>query len=215
MSTTQTTFRPDERRPLMMVERIPWQYKWEAGQQQPEWLSLEKGPYAGTVTTDGWILNDNGVFVEENFSTSQTQEYWLLFAGTYENGFVAEVEINTESLSFRSWQGGICLTYGKSGNKANVGILNIINNMFALYPPWEDSMQTNPNNAKYKVPKETGYYKFRWGREINRKEFMMQTGGVRGLSIHDPGSYWGYVGLAPRYMKGGAVYVRSFKVYTY
>lgn len=196
----------------MMVERIPWNYKWEAGQAAPEWLAARTGGYGGNADSSGWHLVD-GVWITEAVSNIQTR--WLAVnPSVFVKGFIAEVDIDLSEMTGSSWAIGLSILYGCDSVKSGYAFINKRGNNYYLLGT-TISAQSNEKNydPRLKIT-ETGGFRLRFGRDVNSNVFFLQAGGKRIETPAQNGS-GGRIGISPRYMTGGKVKIYSYKVYTY
>ena len=190
-----------------MVERIPWNYKWEASEGAlPDWLQ-ERGNNNGAVAEADrkWLFED-GLLVHKTSDQNK-----LKFIGTmYQNGFVFEAEINLNETTWSSGtQNGFSCWTGKGLHNGSFVAVRPIKSSGTLF------LHATSWTSQGNVSLPTGFFKVRGGYDGGTTTYSIQSEGVRREVVSSATSSWSFMSWFARYQSGGVLYLKSLKVYTY
>lgn len=200
----------------MMVERIPWQYKWQGGEEIPSWLLFRR--YSGLYLQTG----DNSIAYVDNRIVISKGSYQMgvglgnSAAYRWVNGFIAEFDVDASEFVGSAWTKGISLYFGNNKNSTpirNITFRNDSSTRVSL--DLAGNQPVNPN-ANVVVDLPSARFTVRFGADLATNLLMAQVGDKRRTAAISTFGKYADVFLGPKsYAEGSKFYIDGVRYYKY
>lgn len=200
-----------------MVERIPWNYKWKGGEEIPSWLTFRR--YVGLYPQKG----DDSIVYENNriviTKSASSYEMGLSFdpgaSNRWENGFIAEFDVDASEFVATHWQKGIIMYHGNGAINTTTKNVTFRNTTFTRVSLDVSSRVWSPP-ADILVDLESPKFTLRFGVDIEENVYMQQAGDKRRTAAFNGNGKYPSIFLAPiNYLAGSVFYIDAARFYVY